>query len=242
MPPGPFSFIEFDCIKDSEAALTLLSNATVLNRQIRCRYILEIPDIYSRNVLVLPGEIQDNIPGLHYFPEFVTDVEELRLLQEIQGIKEWIVLGHRRVKHYGYSYDYKNEGSRKVQEFPQWIRPILLRIYNAWPHTKINQLTINCYDPGEGIGPHSDSEKLFGRDAIIVVSISSGIVMDFLKEDVRKLVDVGRRSLLIMSEEARLHWKHGIRNRKIDYVNGNLKKRGLRVSLTFRRVYPSLES
>jgi len=238
MPPGPFSFLEFDCVQDAVAASTCLSQTNQLKRQIRCQFVQCIPDIYSKNVLTLPEEIQSNIPGLHYYPDFITGQEEIELLDKIQDIEEWITLAHRRVKHYGYSYDYKNEGSRKVKDFPQWIMPILSQIHNVWNHTEINQLTINCYEPGEGIGPHSDSEKLFGRDAIIVISISSGIVMDFLKGNVKKLVDVGRRSLLIMSKDARVNWKHGIRNRKIDYVNGQLKKRELRISLTFRRVYP----
>ena len=112
------------------------------------------------------------------------------------------------------------------------------RIQKHYPqYSEINQVTINCYQPGDGIGPHSDSTVTFGLDPIIVVSLSSPIVMDFIKDKRKLCIDVDRKSLLVMSDDSRLNWKHGIRNRKIDYVNGLLRTRGTRISVTFRKVY-----
>lgn len=45
-----------------------------------------------------------------------------------------------------------------------------------------------------------------------------------------------RRSLLIMTGEARYHWRHAILHRKTDKIDGKLVKRHRRVSLTFRRI------
>lgn len=53
---------------------------------------------------------------------------------------------------------------------------------------------------------------------------------------VRKCVLLPRRSLLVISGEARYHWSHGIAPRKQDQVMGQLVPRGRRVSLTFRHV------
>lgn len=236
MPPRPFCFIEFSSIKDSETAFAFIQQSTFFDRKITLEYLIKIPEIFDHNVLCDPQEIQ-NIPGLIYFPDFITDKEEECLLHEIKQIDSWIALNHRQVKHYGYSYDYVNEGSTKVEPFPDWISQVFYRIQDNFPQfTGLNQLTINSYQPGDGIGPHSDSTTIFGTDPIIVVSLSSSIVMDFIIGKNKQHVDVGRKSLLIMSQEARLDWQHGIRNRKIDYVNGLLRKRGTRISLTFRKV------
>ena len=86
MPPGPFCFLEFDCVQDSAAASTCLSQTTKLKRQISCQFVQCIPDIYLKNVLTLSEEIQNNIPGLHYHPDFITDQEEIELLDKIQNI------------------------------------------------------------------------------------------------------------------------------------------------------------
>lgn len=43
-------------------------------------------------------------------------------------------------------------------------------------------------------------------------------------------------SLIIMQHEARYLWQHGIAKRKTDKIDGRVKKRQRRLSLTFRRV------
>mmetsp|Transcript_54026 Transcript_54026/g.74076 ORF Transcript_54026/g.74076 Transcript_54026/m.74076 type:complete len:88 (+) Transcript_54026:1015-1278(+) len=51
-----------------------------------------------------------------------------------------------------------------------------------------------------------------------------------------KDVYLAPRSLLIFSGEARYNWLHSIATRKVDKVNGLLRFRSRRVSLTFRKV------
>jgi len=53
---------------------------------------------------------------------------------------------------------------------------------------------------------------------------------------VHKHLVLPRRSLLIMTGEARYRWRHAILHRKTDKIDGELVKRQRRVSLTFRRV------
>lgn len=84
-------------------------------------------------------------------------------------------------------------------------------------------------------------------DTIISLSLASDIVMEFRKPSIENSkhyeahvsVPLPRRSLLIMSEESRYGWKHGITPRKIDVIrnqNGHLttKFRSKRISYTFR--------
>ena len=107
----------------------------------------------------------------------------------------------------------------------------------------LNQLTVNEYKEGSGIGSHVDTPSAFG-DGLISISLNAGIVMEFRQtrqeesvEDeemppLRKLVYLPRRSLLLMSGPARYSWEHMIVSRMTDTVDGQVVPRGQRVSLT----------
>ena len=106
-----------------------------------------------------------------------------------------------------------------------------------FPNT--NQLTVNHYAPGEGIGSHIDTPSAFG-EGLISISLNSGIVMEFRKvctkgkDKRRKLVYLPPRSLVLMAGDARYEWEHMIVNRMTDTHNGEVLPRKLRISLTFR--------
>lgn len=103
-------------------------------------------------------------------------------------------------------------------------------------YAKLNQLTVNHYKPGEGIGSHVDTPSAFG-DGLISISLSGGIVMEFRKVDspeTKKLVYLPPRSLVLMSGPARYEWDHMIVTRRTDTHDGIVLPRKLRVSLTLR--------
>lgn len=127
---------------------------------------------------------------------------------------------------------------------------------------KSRQIIINKYLCGEGITPHVDLLKRFD-DGIIGLSLGSGTVMSFEKEDsisemnvlegseTGDQADAGDRwdlylppgSVIVLSKEARYQWTHGIEKRTHDYVDIPLKgilklKRGTRWSITFRWLLP----
>ena len=105
----------------------------------------------------------------------------------------------------------------------------------------VNQLTVNHYLPGEGIGSHVDTPSAFD-DGLISLSLNSGIVMEFRRvgaaaeqeNESKKLVYLPPRSLLLMSKDARYEWEHMIVSRMTDTHNGEVLARKLRLSLTFR--------
>lgn len=104
----------------------------------------------------------------------------------------------------------------------------------------LNQLTVNQYVPGEGIGSHVDTPSAFS-DGLLSISLNGGIVMEFRNVDdkdskngVKKLVYLPPRSLLLMSRDARFKWEHMIVSRMTDTHNSEVLKRKLRVSLTLR--------
>eukprot|EP00948_MAST-09A_sp_MAST-9A-sp1_P001464 g1464.t1 len=126
-----------------------------------------------------------------------------------------------------------------------------------------NQITINEYQSGVGINPHIDTHSAFG-DFICSLSLNSATVMDMRKvanedllkqSDLRengnqkrnysslwktrsiwKQVNLPRRSMLILSGDARWRWTHGIAHRKSDRRKGVAHVRERRVSITFREI------
>ena len=109
-------------------------------------------------------------------------------------------------------------------------------------YPRINQLTLNEYIPGQGIGSHVDTESAFD-DGLLALTLNGGIVMEFRQVDnddtdptskKKKLVYLPPRSLLLLSKDARYKWEHMIVSRKTDTVDGVVLPRKLRVSLTLR--------
>ena len=56
------------------------------------------------------------------------------------------------------------------------------------------------------------------------------------QECVKIPVFLPRRSAVLLEEECRFRWHHGIRDRKYDISGGIVVPRSLRVSLTYRKV------
>ena len=102
-----------------------------------------------------------------------------------------------------------------------------------------DQVIINEYVPGEGIKPHKD--RAYYENQICGVNLGSGCIMRFIRGANLEVVDVEipRRSLYIMQDDARKKWSHGIAPRKKDKINGNVQQRDRRVSITYRKVKPS---
>ena len=124
--------------------------------------------------------------------------------------------------------------------------------------TQARQAILNLYQPGEGISPHVDLLKRFG-DGIIGVSLGSGCTMQFArsKPNEKPLGDdpgatrdrwgvyLPERSVIVLSEDARYGWTHGIDRCTQDYVASALEAapgtwidRGVRLSITFRWLLP----
>lgn len=148
--------------------------------------------------------------------------------------------------------------------------------------TRARQAIINLYQPGEGITPHIDLLGRYG-DGIIGVSLSSSCVMRFDRVEPETQSDEGvggfqdkrsrwnlylpERSILVLSQEARYDWTHGIDKKKRDFVSlptdqstsnsdinspdrsssslrasdGTWIDRGTRLSITFRWLLPGAD-
>ncbi|KAL0950344.1 hypothetical protein HGRIS_010312 [Hohenbuehelia grisea] len=139
--------------------------------------------------------------------------------------------------------------------------------------TRARQAILNLYTPGEGITPHVDLLGRFG-DGIIGVSFGSACAMRFDKVPEIPSLDAApsegqpcatdavldryelylpERSILVLSEDARYNWTHGIDRRVEDTIeppeNARVDgrgepvtvNRGTRMSITFRWLLPGAE-
>lgn len=161
--------------------------------------------------------------------DYLSKNEEKELLEYIYS-QPWSKVLSRRVQHYGYEYSYfPPYGVKKTKEIPKLFLNYINKI-----NPKFNQVIVNEYLPGQGIGKHTD-HKLFFNDMICSLSLGSPTII-FRKGENREEIFLKNKSLLIMSGESRWKWTHEIPQRKGDAINGNYIERQTRISLTFREV------
>lgn len=181
------------------------------------------------------------LPGLFLYPDLIDEARETQLLNEIDS-QVWIVDYLRRLQYYGY----RNELEKPYDliPFPVLMPPHMEQLSKELVERKIislqpDQVIINEYVPGEGIKPHKD--RAYYENQICGVNLGSGCIMRFIKGMNEQVIDVEipRRSVYVMQDDARKKWKHAIPPRKKDNIDGQLKHRERRVSITYRKVKPS---
>ena len=180
------------------------------------------------------------VVGLQYAPDFIDQEAHDQLLRDVDA-QPWLTDLKRRVQHYGYKYDYtarRINHSMRIGPLPDWA----LRIAEQFVERKLmpelpDQLIINEYQPGQGIAPHVDCVPCF-TDTIASLSLGSACVMNFSNKQTEQVIPLllEPRSLVILKNEARYAWTHGIPARKSDDFQGRVIQRRRRVSLTFRKV------
>lgn len=181
------------------------------------------------------------MPGLFLYPNFISEDREGELLRELDD-QVWTVDYSRRLQYYGFRNEL--EKPYDLVAFPVPIPAGILQLAEEITDAKIlnvqpDQVIINEYLPGEGIKPHKD--RNYFENQICGVNLGSGCVMRFINSANFEVIDVEipRRSLYIMQDDARNKWNHGIPPRKKDNINGNLYHRERRVSITYRKVKPA---
>ena len=174
---------------------------------------------------------------MSYHPNYIDARAEQELLQHIDE-QPWITDLKRRVQHYGYRYYYNagNSTSTSLGDLPDWLESYC-RVLNASGtfSEKPDQVIVNEYQPGQGIAPHTDRTR-FDR-TIASLSLGSACIMNFIHSETSEKLPLllEPRSLLLLTDDARYLWKHGIAPRKTDRFEGQIIHRTRRVSITFRK-------
>ena len=185
---------------------------------------------------LLPSEPLAKAPGFSLVPDYIDAGQERTLLGHIDA-GPWQTDYRRRIQQFGLGYAPGARGSAPtwVRDFPDWLAVLAQRVsadgyIERYPENSV----INEYVPPLGIGPHKDYPA-FGP-TVVCLSLGSDVVLD-LTHPARKLhlpVVVPARSLWVLAGEARSEWMHGIAARLTDVIGGERRRRGRRVSITFR--------
>ena len=189
----------------------------------------------------LGNEVASNtIKGLRYIQNYINEDEHEVLLAQIDK-NTWINDLKRHVQHYGFMYDYKARRvnhTMHVGPLPPWLQELAEKLQIDGHMPKVaDQVIVNEYEPGQGISSHIDCEPCFER-TVVSLSLGSDCVMDFTNklDKTKTSIWLARRSIIVLSDEARYMWLHGIAPRKSDEWGGQRYHRQRRISLTFRRV------
>ena len=192
-----------------------------------------------------------NKSGLRIVQDFVSADEERRLLEEIDN-QEWSGRGiepnpelQRRTQQYGCIFSYRERKiiDKKGNSIPPFCQELIKRMAVYISDKDIpDSVIINEYEAGQGIMPHIDSPKIFGK-VIFSLSLLSECLMLFQKDKhtVQSsdfTVRLPRRSLLMLEDDIRYNWNHSISKDTVEFYNGEQIVRSRRVSLTFRKINP----
>lgn len=148
--------------------------------------------------------------------------------------RPWSTNISRRTQHFGYEYNYQG---KDILPGPPLEGPILEladMLENAGI-MKPEQCIVNEYYRNQGIAPHIDSHA-FGP-VIVSISLNAEASMIFDNGTYKHEYLIPQRSVLMMRDEARYKWKHGI-SKNVTYDNGTKTKPAdyRRISLTYRTI------
>lgn len=170
-------------------------------------------------------------PGFRYQAEFVSEAEEKDLAAALSTLplKPFEFHGHvgnRRVVSFGLRYDYNRREVRAADDPPTFLDKLRIKVaqFTGCEVHDFKQIGINEYAAGAGIGWHRDKPEFAD---VVGVSLLSAAKMRFRKRSdegwVRRSHILERRSVYVLSGEARQLWEHSI-----------TPVASLRYSLTFR--------
>ena len=177
-------------------------------------------------------------PGFKYFPDFISKIEENEIIQQIADIElnTFIFQGFeakRKTASFGYDWNFENRKLSKGKDVPPALRPL---IQKAAQYLLVNpedfaEVLLTEYPAESVINWHRDAPP-FGL--IVGISLLSDCTFRFRPHDKLKQgrnsiisLPVERRSLYVITDEARSDWQHSI-----------LPVKRKRVSITLRTLEP----
>ncbi|KAF4523365.1 hypothetical protein B566_EDAN005520 [Ephemera danica] len=244
VPGKSSSFVEFSEDNFALEAYKTLHCTTIPEVKTGELFLMFAPDVPP---LTTENTLQQLPAGLQFISDFVSKDEETSLLDSI----DWSIsdpragqaLKHRKVRHYGYQFDYNTNNIDPNDPLPEKFPAPCEALFDKLAHLipwRPNQITVNQYQPGQGIPPHVDTHSAF-EDPILSLSLGADVVMEFRRDGQVVPVFLPRRSLLVMGGEARYCWSHGITPRKSDVTSTDggvtLQHRGVRTSFTLRKLH-----
>lgn len=166
------------------------------------------------------------VKGLWIFEDWITEEYESRVVIALDK-EPWNTVLSRRTQHYGYDYDYRlgmvSPTIPMISELKRVAESIDKQI-----DMKPNQCIVNEYAPGQRIAPHVDAAMFDGVIASVSLCEDGEYILSL--GSVKVKVPIRRRSLVLLTKDARWFWKHSFTAPSCSYR---------RISLTYRVVKSS---
>jgi len=139
----------------------------------------------------------------------------------------------------GWRYDYKARGvasSDYLGPLPSWAKDLAQKLFDKELFPEVpDQVIVNNYDGPQGISKHIDCPECF-RGPVVTISLLETWDMIFTRkvagETLKFVQPLPRRSVALLSGEARSRWLHEIPERQKEHKKARVR----RISVTFRKV------
>ena len=168
--------------------------------------------------LALFGEDTAGPSGLRYVPDFISAETERELITRISQLplkpfQFGAFEGNRRVKSFGFRYDYTKQQLEASEPIPEWLVDVARTVerFGDLAEGSVRQALCTEYDVGVGIGWHRDKphfDKVFG------LSLSAPCKFRFRRRAAggweRFTLNAEPRSVYVLDGEARQIWEHSI--------------------------------
>jgi alkylated DNA repair dioxygenase AlkB len=156
--------------------------------------------------------------GLRYAGDFVSEETERELIARIAELplkpfQFGAFEGHRRVKPFGFRYDYTLQTLSESDPIPDWLNRVARSVetFGKLAEASVQQVLCTEYDAGVGIGWHRDRPH-FGK--VFGLSLVSACKLRFRRRRgdrwERYTLGAEPRSLYLLEGEARHEWEHSI--------------------------------
>ena len=181
------------------------------------------------------------VPGLQFLAGFLTPEQQAYCVKRVDAaVDQWRNDLSRRVQHYGWRYDYQARAitpDMYLGALPDWLARLAQKLYDETGlfDRPPEQVIVNEYLPGQGIAMHIDHPG-FGP-TVCTISLLDDWEMDFAENWRDKSPALLQRgSCVLLTDDARSVWQHGIAPRKSEALDKGRRNRKRRLSLTFRTV------
>ncbi|KYO25339.1 alpha-ketoglutarate-dependent dioxygenase alkB-like protein 6 [Alligator mississippiensis] len=188
-----------------------------------------------------PFRVQEAPPAAYYVPDFISEAEEARLLQQVYAAPKpkWTQLSGRRLQNWG---GLPHPKGLVPEPLPPWLQYWVEEVsaLGVFGGQAANHVLVNEYCPGQGIMPHEDGPLYF--PTVTTVSLGSPTLLDFYRpvctevpgdepqvpaaqtEEQRHVLSLllEPRSLLVLREELYSRYLHGIRAATSDALTAKL--------------------
>ena len=156
--------------------------------------------------------------GFRYQPDLITTAEEADLVGHLERLPFEPFnfhgrLANREVVGFGYRYDYASRTVRAAPAIPDFLQSLRQKIadFTGLDAEAFQQVLINEYNPGAGIGWHRDKPHF---EHVVGVSLEAPCLFRFRKKLgdswERMSLPVEPRSAYLMTGPSRHVWEHSI--------------------------------